>query len=90
MNKITLAQFMLIVLLIVAVLLIATGCRTFSLDNNVEILPNDSMFVTVELRQSPPMYRIVYHKDTRVMYSISDGVLTLLVNPDGTPYIYKG
>lgn len=39
-------------------------------------------------------YDIVYHKQTKVMYAISDGkfckgVLTLLVNPDGTPMIYK-
>ena len=39
-------------------------------------------------------YEIVYHKQTKVMYAISDGkfskgILTLLVNPDGTPMIYK-
>lgn len=39
-------------------------------------------------------YDIVYHKQTKVMYAISDGkfskgILTLLVNSDGTPMIYK-
>ena len=39
-------------------------------------------------------YDIVYHKQTKVMYAISDGkfskgILTLLVNPDGTPMIYE-
>ena len=39
-------------------------------------------------------YNIVYHKQTKVMYVVSDvaynrGNFTLLVNPDGTPMIYK-
>ena len=39
-------------------------------------------------------YNIVYHKQIKVMYVVSDvaynrGNFTLLVNPDGTPMIYK-
>lgn len=39
-------------------------------------------------------YTIVYHTQTKVMYVVSDeyrnkGNFTLLVNPDGTPMIYK-
>jgi hypothetical protein len=39
-------------------------------------------------------YNIVYHKQTKVMYVVSDvdynrGNFTLLVNSDGTPMIYK-
>lgn len=39
-------------------------------------------------------YIIVYHKQTKVMYVVSDGMdnkgdFTVLVNPDGTPMIYK-
>lgn len=39
-------------------------------------------------------YIIVYHKQTKVMYAISDGKFnkgnfTLLVNSDGTPMMYK-
>lgn len=39
-------------------------------------------------------YDIVYHKQTKVMYVVSDGKFsqgnfTVLVNPDGTPMIYK-
>jgi len=39
-------------------------------------------------------YIIVYHKQTKVMYVVSDeyrnkGNFTVLVNPDGTPMIYK-
>ncbi len=39
-------------------------------------------------------YKIVYHKQTKVMYVVSDeyynrGNFTLLVNSDGTPMIYE-
>lgn len=39
-------------------------------------------------------YIIVYHTQTKVMYVVSDeyrnkGNFTLLVNPDGTPMIYR-
>ena len=39
-------------------------------------------------------YIIVYHKQTKVMYVVSDGMynrcsFTVMVNPDGTPMIYK-
>ena len=38
---------------------------------------------------------VVYHKDTKVMYAISDGkynrgTVTLLVNADGTPMVWEG
>ena len=40
-------------------------------------------------------WKVVYHKETKVMYAISDqqnnrGTFTLLVNADGTPMLYKG
>lgn len=40
-------------------------------------------------------YYVVYQKDTKVMYSVSDGgqgsgVFTLLVNHDGTPMVWDG
>ena len=39
-------------------------------------------------------YDIVYHKETKVMYTVSDdqynrGSFTVMVNADGTPMIYK-
>lgn len=60
-------------------------------DEEAEVLP-PSMFVAVEdgLR-----YRIVYHKETKVMYAISNGgynqdTFTLLVDANGDPLLYKG
>lgn len=51
-----------------------------------------SMFVTVE---KADLWAVVYHRDTKVMYAMSfglynQGTMTLLVNADGTPMIYKG
>ncbi len=50
-------------------------------------------FITIERRHNPS-YDIVYHKDTKVMYTVSRGYnnignFTLLVNPDGTPMLYE-
>lgn len=55
-------------------------------------LPYTSMFIGIE---EAPCWGVVYHKDTKVMYVISTGTynrgsFTMLVNPDGTPQIYKG
>lgn len=50
-----------------------------------------SMFVVIE---STIDWKVVYHKNTKVMYAVSDGgynhgTFTLLVNPDGTPMLYE-
>lgn len=56
-----------------------------------EVSRNPS-FVIVEDGAS---YYVVYHKDTKVMYTFSTGVnncgsFCLLVNADGTPMIWDG
>ena len=67
-----------------------TGCSgTLSVDKNYD---TDSSFVIVENGAS---YYIVYHKDTKVMYTMSTGgyncgSFCLLVNVDGTPMIWEG
>jgi hypothetical protein len=33
---------------------------------------------------------IAYQRDTKVMYAISGGVVTLLVNADGSPMLWEG
>ena len=50
-----------------------------------------SMFVCVEQAAT---WKIVYHRDTKVMYAISyygsgSGEFTLLVNADGTPMLWE-
>ena len=75
-------KFLAIIILVFVFLF--TGCGVVNRVTN-------SMFVTVE---SGWDYKIVYHKDTKVMYAVSDGssnigTFTLLVNPDGSPMLYK-
>lgn len=53
---------------------------------------NFSMFIKVETTDH---WVVVYHKDTKVMYVVSNdayiqGIFTMLVNADGTPMIYGG
>ena len=53
-----------------------------------------SMFVIIE-GSGADCYRIVYHRDTKVMYAIScggynAGNFTVLLNPDGSPMLWKG
>lgn len=53
-----------------------------------------SMFVVIEGGKMDN-YKVVYHRDTKVMYAISNegynrGNFTVLVNPDGSPMLWKG
>jgi hypothetical protein len=81
-----------IIIIAIACIFLLGGCE------NVHTYPEaqneqESMFIIVEKRYNPGYY-IVYHKDTKVMYAISNGeynvgTFTVLVNPDGTPMVYE-
>lgn len=82
-------------LIMIVCILIFTGCDdhkatiTSVQEQNKD---NTSMFILIE--SADYCYDVVYHKDTKVMYAISRGTynrgtFTLLVNPDGSPMIYK-
>ena len=80
---------MLFICMICVVLL--CGCSVAKTEKANENQENISMFIEVE---QATYWKIVYHKNTKVMYAVSDGVynqgtFTLLVNADGTPMIYK-
>lgn len=68
------------------------GCSdSGSLTTDKEVSQNSS-FVIVE---DGAGYYIVYHKDTKVMYTLSTGgsnlgTFCLLVNADGTPMVWEG
>ena len=52
------------------------------------------MFVLIE-GGGMHSYYIVYHKETKVMYAVSNGTysagnFTVMVNPDGSPMLWKG
>ena len=54
---------------------------------------NGNMFTKVESGLND--FYVVYDNETKVMYAVSDsyynkGVLTMLVNADGTPKLYEG
>jgi hypothetical protein len=63
------------------------GCAS----STVVAADNGPMFVTVE---EGYCWYVVYHKETKVMYVVSDGGynrgnFSLLVNPDGTPMLWE-
>ena len=79
---------------------VLSGCGTLDIPNtaktekayNTEDENIDSMFVEVERGDR---WRIVYDKETKVMYSISDAVyndgnFTLLVDENGNPKLWDG
>lgn len=82
--------------MIIAAALITLTAATMTACNaeNTEIEETDSgkasAFVQVEKTNQ---WRIVYHRETKVMYAVSlgyaRGVFTVLVNADGTPMIYR-
>lgn len=81
MKKIVMA----ILLMLMIVMLCGCGAKVES-----EPMGKVSMFVLVESGQD---YRIVYHRDTKVMYAISfggmaHGIFTVMLNADGTPQLW--
>lgn len=78
-----------LVMVAIGLIIICTGCST------VEENPyqnGTSMFIQVE---DTPAFKVVCHRETKVMYAVSKGsyhygVVTLLVNADGSPMIYGG
>lgn len=90
MKKITLLAAILL-----TTIMCLTGCDYAVVENAEDIkqVEDDktSMFVLVE---KGPSWKILYHKETKVMYAVSFdshncGTFTLLVNPDGTPMLYE-
>ena len=97
--------YSLVLAMIVLLIFNLTACSSSSaLDSEKEFTTStslitrqnsgSSMFITIE-ENVPDDYSIVYHKDTKVMYAVSQGSynygnFTLLVNADGTPMTYKG
>ena len=81
----------LVFVMIIAMLFCFAGCSASSTVESVDGNEQKSMFIEVECS---PSWRVVYHKDTKVMYTVSRsssnyGNFTLLVNPDGTPMLYE-
>lgn len=79
-------------ILVIFALLMLCSCEGRSTVSSVENKKEESMFIVVE---DAYLWRVVYHRDTKVMYVISlgysnSGDFCVLVNPDGTPMLWKG
>lgn len=80
---------------LIAAFMILDGCSNKKpVELQIEYNSTDnmtSMFIEVEHYRG---WKVVYHKDTKVMYAVSSdyynyGTFTLLVNPDGTPQLWN-
>lgn len=98
MNNKNIKRLLAIAILIIMMALSFVSCdkqqmlkeEDISKDNNATY----SMFILLEDNNSTG-YKIVYHKDTKVMYAISCGyyncgTFTVMLNADGTPMVYEG
>ena len=79
-------------ILVVLMVLCLVGCNMVTMEEAEAEKNPTSMFAIVE---EGITYKIVYHKETKVMYAVSNsaynnGNFVLLVNADGTPMIYEG
>ena len=72
--------------------LFLTGCGA-KMESVADLnVSNESMFIVVEKGTN---YKIVYHRDTKVMYVISlgpynSGDFTVMVDEEGKPLLYQG
>ena len=77
---------------IIAIVLLMAGCSNTHVEREGENSDTElSMFVLVEETGS---WRVVYHRETKVMYAVSAcsynfGNFTLLVNADGSPMLWE-
>lgn len=88
MKKLLVAFLLLVILLFIILILFASCTATVE---KAESQQKSSMFVQIE---KTDFWKVVYHKETKVLYAVSHGGcnrgnFTVLVNPDGTPMIYK-
>ena len=82
-------KILLICLSALMIALMLVGCKKVE-----EIDGNDGTSVFVLLEDTMD-WKVVYHRETKVMYAVSDGsynrgTFTLLVDTDGKPLLYKG
>jgi hypothetical protein len=87
-----------ILCLVIAIMLIliCVGCTKMETVQETQQQPTSdtSMFVLIESGRSDVGYRIVYHKETKVMYAISagyynTGTFTVMLDADGKPLLWE-
>lgn len=85
-------KILLICVLLLALLICSCSSQMLTVEEvSKDETSNLSMFIQIEDGNS---YKIVYHRDTKVMYAISDGhynagTFTAMLNADGTPMLWE-
>lgn len=87
MNK----KIMPTVIILISTFLVASLIVLFATVSNASILKGGKFFTVI----NESSFRVVYDKDTMVMYAVSEGKynsgnLTLLVDENGKPLLYQG
>lgn len=81
-----------IIAIVLLMVLLLAGCSGTYVEREGENSDTEiSMFVLVE---ETGLWRVVYHRETKVMYAVSAnsynfGNFTLLVNADGSPMLWE-
>lgn len=79
------------VIILISTFLVASLIVLFATVSNASILKGGKFFTVI----NESSFRVVYDKDTMVMYAVSEGKynsgnLTLLVDENGKPLLYQG
>lgn len=79
------------VIILISTFLVASLIVLFATVSNASILKGGKFFTVIK----ESSFRVVYDKDTMVMYAVSEGKynsgnLTLLVDENGKPLLYQG
>ncbi len=85
-------KILVMIIFMLLFILLLTGCG--EINESQESTQEQDMFVYIQKAGYSRDYDIVYHKDTKVIYTVSHGPyshgsFTVLVNPDGTPMLYE-
>ena len=80
-----------VIIILISTFLVASLIVLFATVSNASILKGGKFFTVVNENS----FRVVYDKDTMVMYAVSEGKynsgnLTLLVDENGKPLLYQG
>lgn len=87
--------FVLILIFILLLTLYACNNNGKSIEYKSRVYTHEPIFVCIE---SGDEYQIVYHRDTKVMYVISENyssygpraIFTVMLDADGKPLLWKG
>ena len=88
-------KLLILFILLITLMLCACDANAKPIEYKSRVYTNEPTFVSIE---SGDEYQIVYHRETKVMYVVSQnyssygprGVFTVMLDADGKPLLYKG